>query len=56
MLNINQFILDIGDLNKHDPPKNLQWTLMQGYVQQLPDYLHVFVHNLLFAKFSLVEI
>ena len=31
----SKFTLDIGDFNKHNLPRNLLWTLMQGYVQQL---------------------
>ena len=35
----SKLTLDIGGLNKHNPPKkNLLWTSKQGYVYWLPDY------------------
>jgi len=32
-----KLILDIGDLNKNNPPKNLLKASKKGYIQELPD-------------------
>ena len=34
----SKLIIDIGDVYKHNPPKNLQWTSKHSFVQQLLAY------------------
>ena len=31
-------LIYIGDLNKHNPPKNLLWTVLQSYVRTIKIY------------------